>query len=165
MKIQRKILTIFVSAMTGAHMALANTDVLSPQGYGEIRFGMKLSEAEKILMQSAEPAYKGKECAFVEFKKYTGLKFMVEDGVLTRADAAESIKNSADIKVGMPLAAVRKLYPAIVIEAHKYDDQGHYLILNTSNGAAAIVAEEGGGKVTEVRAGLNPSVGYVEGCL
>ncbi|MES2189893.1 MAG: hypothetical protein V4454_07210 [Pseudomonadota bacterium] len=92
---------------------------------------------------------------------------MVEEGVVTRADAHDdqSVKNSANLRVGMSLGSVKRLHPKIQIKPHQYDENGHYLILESDDKKRAIVAEEIDGKVAEVRAGLNPSVGYVEGCL
>jgi hypothetical protein len=90
---------------------------------------------------------------------------MVENGVVTRGDAKAAVRNSARVSVGMSLARVKALHPKIRIEPHKYDDEGHYLILDSSDGSSAILFEEGGGKVTDIRAGKKPSVKYVEGCL
>ena len=140
-------------------------DVLSPQGYGAIRFGMNVKEAESALKQTTTEPYTNEGCDYVEFKKYPGLRFMAEDGILTRADTRRNIRNSAKVRVGMTMARVKALHPSVRIEPHKYDDEGHYLILDTHNGSAAIVLEEGKGRVTDIRAGLKPAVEYVEGCL
>ena len=145
--------------------AIAGTDVLSPEGYGPVRFGMKVEEVELALKQRTTEPYIAAGCDYVEFKKYPGLRFMVEDGVVTRADARGNIRNSAKVLVGMNLAKVRAMPPSVKVEPHKYDDEGHYLILDTNDGRAAIVLEESKGKVIAVRAGMKPAVKYVEGCL
>jgi hypothetical protein len=62
------------------------------------------------------------------------------------------------------MASVKKRFPHVRIDPHKYDEEGHYLVLLTPDGKAALLFEEGGGMVTDVRAGLEPSVEYVEGC-
>ena len=90
---------------------------------------------------------------------------MIEDGVITRADVNRAVKNSAKVVVGASLNAVKARFPSIVILPHKYDERGHYLVLATKDRKAAILFEESDGRVTEVRAGLEPSVEYVEGCL
>ena len=90
---------------------------------------------------------------------------MVEDGVVTRADAEIGIKNSAGVEIGMTISQVKSLHPNIRIKQHKYDEKGHYLVLPTEDNRAAILFEEGHGKITNFRAGLQPSVEYVEGCL
>jgi hypothetical protein len=47
---------------------------------------------------------------------------------------------------------------------HKYEPQSHYLVLPSTDGMSALVFEESGGLITKVRAGVEPSVEYVEGC-
>jgi hypothetical protein len=145
--------------------AAAGSDVLSPHGYGRVHFGMTVKEAEAATNQRTSNRYANTGCDYVTFKRYPGLRFMVEDGVLTRADARKGVRNSANVQIGMTLAKVKAMHPAVVIEQHKYDDEGHYLILNTENGRAAIVLEESGGRITDIRAGVKPAVEYVEGCL
>jgi hypothetical protein len=117
------------------------------------------------LNETALPTERESGCDFVKFKKYPQIRFMVEDGVVTRGDAKAGVRNSARVSVGMSLARVKALHLRIRIEPHKYDDEGHYLILDTSDGNSAILFEEGSGKVTDIRAGKKPSVEYVEGCL
>ena len=139
--------------------------VLSPEGYGSVRFGMKIEDVEAALKQRATESYTKTGCDYAEFKKYPGLRFMIEDGVVTRADARKGVKNSAAVSEGMSLEAVRARFRTASIQPHKYDDDGHYVILSTEDGRSAIVLEESKGRVTAVRAGRKPSVEYVEGCL
>ena len=146
-------------------LVMAETTVLSPSGYGLIQFGQPLKVTEVNLNETALPKNREPGCDFVKFKKYPQIHFMVEDGVVTRGDAKAGVRNSAMVSVGMSLARVKTLHPRIRIEPHKYDDEGHYLILDSSDGSSAILFEESGGKVTDIRAGKKPSVEYVEGCL
>jgi hypothetical protein len=144
--------------------AVAGTLVLSPNGYGDVQFGRSLAAAERKAKQVATPKKRERGCAFVQFSKYPGVQFMVEEGLVTRADAESSVKNSAGVSVGMSLLQVKALHPAIRIEPHKYEENSHYLILSTADSTAAIVFEESEGTITKVRAGKKPSVEYVEGC-
>lgn len=143
----------------------ARAQMLSPQGYGPVKFGASLKNVEAAVGQSATPKDRELGCAFVTLRKFPSLKFMVEDGVITRADALRTVKNTAGIRLGMSLAEVKRRHPNVRVEPHHYTDDGHYLILSTSDEHAAIVLEEAAGRVTDLRAGLQPSVGYVEGCL
>jgi hypothetical protein len=143
----------------------SSAQILSPRGYGVIAFGEQLKDAEARVQEVVSSTIQEPGCDFVRFKKYPGIKFMVEDGVIMRADAAGTIRNSSGVKVGMRLAEVKRRYPGVKVEPHKYDDHGHYLSLPTSDGKAALLFEESLGRVTYVRAGLYPSVEYVEGCL
>ena len=139
--------------------------VLSPEGFASVRFGMKIEDVEVALKQRATEPYAKTGCDYAEFKKYPGLRFMIEDGVVTRADARKGVKNSAGVSVGMSLEAVKARFRTASIQPHKYDDEGHYVILSTEDGRSAILLEESKGRVTAVRAGRKPSVEYVEGCL
>jgi hypothetical protein len=143
----------------------ATAQVLSPQGYGMVSFGHRLADIERAVGERAQPQVRVESCDFVRFRRYPGISFMVEDGTVTRADAAGNVRNSASISVGAPLSVVARRYPAGRIEPHKYDEQGHYFILDTPNRKAALLFEESGGRITDIRAGVQPSVEYVEGCL
>jgi hypothetical protein len=91
---------------------------------------------------------------------------MVEEGILTRADVTDSsIPNAFHIKIGTTLDEVKRRFSTVIVERHQYDPTGHYLIFKSKDGKRAIVFEEGNGKITDVRAGVEPSVQYVEGCL
>jgi len=91
---------------------------------------------------------------------------MVEDGIISRADATSpQIHNELQIRIGTSLEEVKRRYPAVEVMPHKYDDTGHYLIFKSKDGKRAILFEEGSGKITDIRAGVEPSVEYVEGCL
>lgn len=162
-----KLALLFVAAVFAGPpaLAIAETPVLSPFGYGPIRFGQTLDVVEANLNETALPKKRESGCAFVKFAKYPQIRFMVEEGIVTRGDANAGLGNSARVSVGMSLASVKAMHPKIRIELHKYDDNGHYLILDSPDGSSAIVFEESAGKVTAVRAGKKPSVEYVEGCL
>lgn len=139
---------------------------LTDQSYGIIQFGSKLIEIEATLGEKAKGETGDLGCDFVTFKKYPGIKFMIEDGVVTRADIMDiSISNNLKIKIGMALNEVKKRYPNVTITPHQYDPTGHYLIFKSEDKKRAIVFEESDGKITDARAGLEPSVEYVEGCL
>lgn len=145
--------------------AVSAIEVLSPLGYGEVRFGDELAQVEEKLGQAAFPKSREWGCDFVSFKKYPRIRFMVEEGVVTRADAETGVKNSAGVTVGMSFRRVKSRHPTIEVAPHKYDDRGHYLVLPAEDGRAALLFEESSGQITAVRAGVRPSVEYVEGCL
>ncbi len=154
-----------VSVLSSASvLAIAETPVLSPFGYGLITFGQPLKVVEANLNEKALPRKRQAGCDFVKFKRYPQIRFMVEDGVITRGDARDAVRNSARVSVGTSLAKVKALHPGVRVEPHKYDDDGHYLILDSADARSAILFEVGDGKVTDIRAGRKPSVEYVEGC-
>lgn len=140
--------------------------VLSATGFGTLRFGMTLAQAEQatggkaVLPTPFDPA-----CSMVRFPTMPTLRFMVENDIVTRADAEPGVGNAVGVAVGDPLAQVRARHPEAKVTPHKYDEQGHYVSFPSADGHAAIVMEESGGKVTKIRAGLQPAVDYVETCL
>ncbi len=140
--------------------------VLDFESYGLIKFGMMLEVIENAIGDKAVPSKYDPGCDYVTFPKYPEMKFMVEEGVVTRGEALDpNIPNTLGISIGSTLSEIKKRYPSVVIEPHKYDPTGHYLIFKSSDGERAIVLEEGDGKITDIRAGIEPSVEYVEGCL
>ena len=52
----------------------------------------------------------------------------------------------------------------MTIEAHKYEEGGHYFVVRTNGGTRAIVLDVYGGRVQAIRGGEFPAVMYVEGC-
>ena len=142
----------------------AGPKVLSAEGIGAVRFGMTLAQAEQAAGKAALPEPFDPACSMVRFASLPKLRFMVEEGVVTRADAESGVGNATGVAVGDALAQVRERHPDAELSTHKYDKNGHYLTFPSSDGRAAIILEESGGKVTKVRGGLQPAVGYVETC-
>jgi uncharacterized protein len=144
--------------------------VLSSYGYGAVTFGESLEMAEKKLGQKAiknttmdDVEVRG--CSYVKFTAYPHADFMVEKGIVTRADVSEKATNALKLKVGTSLLnVINSDYEALTLKYHQYE-RGHYLIFKSPDERSAIVLEEVEGKVTQVRGGLEPAVEYVEGCL
>jgi hypothetical protein len=147
--------------------ANASGPVLSATAYGRITFGERLERIERTLRETAPPITDPDEnqCRQIEFRAYPGVIFMVEAGVVTRAESSKAVRTSLGMTVGASITDLQKKYPSIVVEPHQYEPDGHYLTFATRDSKAAIVMEETDGKVTSIRGGLNPSVKYVEGCL
>ena len=167
MKMKNLIAPVIISFLfAGTTSLAAESLVLSDNSYGLVRFGAKLKAIELKVGEKAKKGTGDNGCDFVTFKKYPGIKFMVEDGVVTRADATSpQIQNNLQIRIGTPMVEVKRRYPSVEVKPHKYDENGHYLIFKSKDKKQAILFEEGDGKVTDVRAGFEPSVEYVEGCL
>ena len=140
--------------------------VLSAAGFGAIRFGMTLAQAEQAVGAKASlPTPFDPACSMVRFPTLPTLRFMVENDIVTRADAEPGVDNAVGVAIGDTLAQVRTRHPQAKVTLHKYDEHGHYVSFPSADGRAAIILEESGGKVTKIRAGLQPAVGYVETCL
>ena len=139
--------------------------VLSPAGYGPIKFGARLEDIEKAIGPRLDPGRPlDPGCGYVRFGTLPGVRFMAEGGIITRADAEAGVPNALNIEVGASLDDIRKARPEARIAPHKYDPEGHYVTFSSPDSHAAIVMEESAGVITAIRAGLQPSVAYVEGC-
>lgn len=142
-----------------------NSLILSWDSYGSIHFGSTLTEAEQLLglrLHSNTPL--DPSCGYAAFQSLPGVRFMVENGVITRAEVEPSVPTSVGVQVGAALVDIKTAHPAALIKPHKYDPEGHYVVFPNSDGKKAIVMEESRGSVIRIRAGLKPSVEYVEGC-
>ena len=167
MKMKKLITTIIVSFLLATINSYAAENlILSDKSYGLVTFGGKLKAIEKKVGEKAKGETGDNGCDYVTFKKYPEIKFMVEDGIVSRADAiSPQIQNKLQIKIGSSIEEVKRMYPNVEVKPHKYDEKGHYLIFKSKDGKRAILFEEGDGKVTDTRAGIEPSVEYVEGCF
>lgn len=153
------------SAPAPASRTDAAPNMLSADGIGAIRFGMTLEQAQQAAGSKAalpEPFDPG--CSMVRFPTLPKLRFMVENNVVTRADAEPGIENAIGLPFGATLAQIRASQPAAEVTPHKYDENGQYVTFPGAGGRSAIILEVTGGKVTKMRAGLQPAVAYVETC-
>ncbi len=161
----RQLATVFFVAL---FIAACSEDVEQPiltsHRYDVIDFGTPLADAQAKLQQSAEPEIEDDNCSYVAFAKYPDVRFMIEKGIVTRADAGPTIANSTGFSIGANSEDLQKANPEIRVMPHKYDAAARYMILASFDNKSALVFEESGGVITQVRAGMQPSVEYVEGC-
>jgi len=164
---QRRKAMRYAIALLACSSAVLAGPILSATSYGAIRFGERVETVEKRLHERVPQPIDTEEahCRLFEFKAYPQMTFMIEDGVITRAGTSSPIPTSIGVTVGLSMKTIRRRFPGVKIEPHTYDPTGHYLTLKTESQKAAIVMEESGGRITEIRGGLIPSVTYVEGCL
>jgi hypothetical protein len=125
---------------------------LTLNGLGPLRIGMTLKEVE-------DAGFRVKE------QKHVWLMF--ENGRVVRVEVHGGRTTTfRGVRVGDTEKQVRKIYGArLIVEPHKYDDNGHYLVVFSTNRKQALVMETDGKVVTEFRAGLAEPAQYVEGCL
>lgn len=145
--------------------AVQDRNVLRQDGLGSVGFGSSLESVERMLGENVQSQIEDPGCAMVSFKAYPGVLFMVENGVLTRADVSDEIPNILGIEVGDNLSRVLAAYPEVQVEPHKYAENGHYLTFPSADRKLALIFEESDGIIMGVRGGLQPSVSYVEHCL
>jgi hypothetical protein len=142
----------------------ADLPLLTSHRYGAIDFGVSLADTEAKLLQTAEPEIDNEDCSYITFAMYPDIRFMVEKGIVTRADAGETIANSTGFSIGANSADLKEANPELRVVPHKYEPASNYLILPSFDSKSALVFEESNGLITQVRGGIEPSVEYVEGC-
>jgi hypothetical protein len=157
-----KLHDVLLAGLLGLSTA-ASAQTLSPDGYGKIAFGQRLSAVERQLGQRASPRPADPACSMVTFKRYPDVRFMVENGVITRADANRIVRNSAGITARMSVKDAQRHRPALKVGPHKYDENGQYLTLAQGKDRA-LIFEASKGKLQRMRAGIKPAVEYVETC-
>jgi len=153
-----------VQAQIATPAQLDNKPVLSAEAYGPVQFGAALQDVETKLGEKSQPlGAADPACSTVQFKSLPAVRFMVEQGVITRADTQAGVPNIFGIDVGATLAQAKQKIPDLIVGPHKYLELGHYLTF-AGNNNTAVVMEEDGNKITKIRGGLQPSVAYVEVC-
>jgi len=162
----------------GATNAAPSPTTLTATGLGAVRLGMSVAAAEQALGAKLAPMSAGQEAACWQTRRADGASpqvfYMVENGVLTRIDIdrrtepavpGPEFKTAAGIGIGATEPDVIAAYGAgTEILPHKYDENGHTLMVNGPDAKSALLFETSDGKVTTFRAGLHPAVDYVEGC-
>jgi len=93
-----------------------------------------------------------------------GLRFTVENGVITRADAGPGVRNALGVQLGDATDSVVSLYPDVLVHRNRESPGGTDLVLTDADGHHAIVFQAAGNKVIGIRAGLSASVGSTQGC-
>lgn len=138
--------------------------LLSSGAVGPVTFGTALSQVEISLGQAMRlDQLDNPECSFVSFKVLPKVRFMVEKGMITRADVDPEIANTSGIRVGDTEAQLKAKFPNAKVESNEYVP-GARVFTVAGEGKTAMVMESDGAKITSIRAGLQPSVSYSEGC-
>jgi hypothetical protein len=140
---------------------------LTLEGLGPIRIGMTPAQLQRagVRYETPDDTFGGiGTCAQTAVIGRPGVALMFENGRVARIEIDRpGIRSLSGAQVGDTEAAVKRLYgKRLVVEGHKYDDAGHYLIVHAAAGASSMVFETDGRVVTQMRAG--PAAGYVEGC-
>jgi len=144
----------------------SRSPMLTYSGYGAVRFGMRLAEAESALGEKSKPQDRdtaNDPCRYVIFDKYAGVSFMLENDRIVRADLDRPAINILGLTFGMKLSYVREHYPQVIVQPGP--DESHELVFKSPGEAGEILAIEWDGVVMGIRGGIMPAVGYVEGCL
>jgi hypothetical protein len=152
-----------------AEAGAASVPTVTARGIGSLQAGMTVAEAAAAL-GSALTVSAGDDTTGCHYRTWrgapAGVAVMVEGGRIARVDIERvGLRTAAGVGVGDTEAEVERAYRGrVVVSPHKYE-AGHYLTVKDSTDSRfALIFETSAGKVTRYRAGLRPSVEYVEGC-
>jgi len=148
------------------------TDGISFAGYGAARFGADETAVRaawgEALQGAPEAAGDCYELAPVPLGlAQSPVSFMFEGGKFVRVDVQnEALIAPGGGKLGSSADEILRLYPGAETSPHKYVEGARMLRAeDPAGGPSAVVFEtDAQGKVVAWRVGLDPQVGYVEGC-
>jgi hypothetical protein len=148
------------------------TLVVTPRGIGPLRAGMTFAEASEALGGAlVVPATEDTTtCGYLEWRDGPpGVLVMMDLHRIGRIDVDTSaIATAEGARVGDTESRILNLYEGhVAVTPHKYVEDGHYLTVTPAapaDSAYRIVFETKDGRVTRYRAGVLPSVRYIEGC-
>ena len=162
--------TALALAPVGAVAALGNGSRVGPHGVGPIVFGTTPAQAAATgtTFERSAPA-PGSTCYYLLPSSAHGLRLMVEDGNIRRAELTQnSIATTDGFKVGDSATKLTTFYGSrAVASPDKYDPHAQTIAIAPKAGAGAghrLTYKVEGGTVSAIVAGLQPQVDYVEGC-
>ncbi len=158
--------------------ATEDRSALRTDGLGPVNLSMTVAEAEKALGATLKPPTgdKPRDVACWQIMRADGadpsVVYMVETGKVTRIDVIRregqpipSTRTAEGLGIGAAEKDVIAAYGSRLTQSpHKYVDDGKYLRLLSRDAGSGIVFETAAGTVTGLRAGIPPSLDYVEGC-
>lgn len=159
-----------VVLLLAARPSGAQAWTVSNRAVGPVRFGMTVGEVNAALGGRLRVDDCNEGCCSASLAGSDDVFFLSEDGVITRAEVTTpEIRTLSGRGVGDSEATIRRAFPGqIRAEPHTYDENGHYLVFLPRDAAdrreTGLIFDTDGQRVTGIRAGLQPSVGYVEGC-
>jgi|WetSurMetagenome_2_1015567.scaffolds.fasta_scaffold250123_2 hypothetical protein len=171
----KRVLAFAILAALGTAAWAGDGDlVFSSKGLGMLPVGTRFHALEVILRQKLPDNFLvSPECTILTTKQVEplGLSVMLEGGVVTRlsveytANGPSPIKTAEGIGLGASEDEVKAAYgDKLRVRPNRYDPTWHYLVVDAPDKKSAVIFETNGQKVTSMRAGDYPSVGYTEGC-
>ncbi len=144
----------------------AAADRLSTDAFGPIRVGMSVAEARRAAGVELTGNLSSPRCAMLYLATDPAVQLMIENDLVTRIDVTDGRHPTVlGVRVGDTEARAQATYGGMLqITPHKYDQHGHYLTLRSPDKKSAMVFETDGERITRIRAGVIPSVEYVERC-
>lgn len=150
---------------------LTNGTRLDLKGFGPLRVGMTMRQAEAAIHGPLTPILAEETCTHsTPVHGPKGLHMMFVDGRIARFELRGcQLKTLSGVELGTSEARAQEAYNhALEVTGHQYVDTWHYMTLvprQQSDRQFRLVLETDGKAVVAIRAGKLPEVQYVEGCL
>lgn len=163
---------VALTAAPAAKAALSSGDHVSFGGFGPVRVGMSVAQAQAAsgTTLTTEVTSPNAGCGYVKPSGGpAGISFMTTYGVIARVDVGtQSVSTPEGVRIGDSERQVYRTYGRRVRRSrHVYVRGGHYLKIlpgRASERGRRIVFETNGHRVTGIRAGRLPEAYLVEGC-
>lgn len=143
---------------------------LSPDGIGPIKIDMTLKQAQAAsgiaFNTKKTDADQEDSCYMLTLKNIKNLSFMISGDKIVRINV-NSLPFATDLgaKVGDTEQQVLMLYHnKLLVEPHRYEEQGHYLTLSDKARDRSIRFESDGKKITRIYAGKDNEIHFAEDC-
>ncbi len=166
---------LFAVLFAGSGVASAAA-VLSANGYGDVKIGMKIDQVERVLHSTlAYNPYANHGCSITfnaQMEPY-GISYVIDNKVLTRInldftttdERVLTVKTDTGIGLRSPEEDVMKAYAGRVrVQPNSGDPSWHTLYVDEPDQSRGIVFETDGKKVKSIRAGAYPAITYQEPC-
>jgi hypothetical protein len=153
-----------------AGAALTVESRIGPWGVGPVIIGTTPAQAAATGTRfTATLPAPGSSCRYLTVAPSLGLRFLVENGTLRRAEVSdERLATTTGIRVGDAVTRIAANYAGRITESpDKYDAAVRTLTIGPSGAADAkyrLVFKVRNGRIQSIMAGALPQVEYVEGC-
>lgn len=151
------------SKATPALRPVAADKVLTLEGLGALRIGEPVPKGSGFAVRGAQL---DNGCETLTSPAYPSVYAMVEQGAVRRITVARgsAVELIEGIGAGASEAAVRKAFPGFRATPHKYSDPPAKYLTQPGNEPRLRFEIGSDGRVDAIHVGMEPQLGYVEGC-
>jgi hypothetical protein len=160
-----------IAALAASSEAVSAPAPLTPDGWGELRVGMRERDAVRLfgLHIPRDDGVSSYDCRQEEVPHFPGLVVMAERGVVTRItiEPPSRLRTDRGIGIGSREADVKRAYgPALKIVTAAYQEEpAHDLTFWAPGGKRGVrIGTNAAGRVEAIYVGSR-SISYIEGCL
>lgn len=142
---------------------VVSAQTLTLEGYGGLTIGKPVPAGSPWAARGAQIS---EECLTLSAPDWPGAYAIVEQGVVRRISVSDESKAklAEGIGPGSTEAEVRKAFPSLVAEPHKYVEAPAKYLTQPGKEPRLLFEIDDKGKVSLVHVGMMPTLAYVEGC-